>query len=132
MDAGKRGSAPGEPGALRRVDEVGLRCQLVADVLEDLAHDRAQEEQGDDHDDRDEGEKQTVLNESLAFLVLALETSQKSADEFLIMCLGPPFLKICCRSVRCAPGNEHGRMVLPPSAARAYLAPERRSCQVPP
>ena len=50
-----------------------MPLQVVADVLEDLAHDRAQEEQGDDHDDRDEGQEQTVLNESLAFLVLATE-----------------------------------------------------------
>ena len=50
-----------------------LAVQVVADVLEDLAHDRAQEEQGDDHDDRNEGQEQTVLNESLAFLVLVAE-----------------------------------------------------------
>ena len=55
--------------------------QVVADVLEDLAHDRAQEEQGHDHDDRDEGQEQTVLNQSLAVLFLASELGEKSADE---------------------------------------------------
>ena len=74
-------SASGEPEALP-VDEVELG-ELVADVAEDVRNERAKEQQRDDHDDRDEGEKQTVLNEGLSFLVGALETSQKSADEVL-------------------------------------------------
>ena len=46
-----------------------------------LAHDRAQEDEGHDHDDRDEGQEQTVLDERLTFLILAAEPSKKSADE---------------------------------------------------
>ena len=78
---------------MRFVDGLGA-VEVVADVLEDLADDRAQEEQGDDHDDRDEGEQKTVLDERLTFLVLALEASQKSADEVLDhVCCVPPFRK---------------------------------------
>ena len=58
-----------------------LCLKAGADVLEDPAHDRAKEDQGDDHDDGDEGEQKTVLNERLTFLVLTLESGQKSADE---------------------------------------------------
>jgi hypothetical protein len=77
--------------SLRSLDGLGA-VEVVADVLEDLADDRAQEEQGDDHDDRDEGEEQTVLDERLTLLIVALETSQKIADEVLdhVECV-PPF-----------------------------------------
>jgi hypothetical protein len=72
----------------------GLRAlQVRTDVLENLAHDRAQEDQGDDHDDGNKGEKQTVLNESLAFLILAPKLREKIADELKHMRAGPPFLK---------------------------------------
>jgi hypothetical protein len=86
---GQRKSAPGEPEALP-FDEVELG-ELVADVAEDVRNERAKEQQRDDHDDRDEGEKQTVLNEGLTFLIGALETSQKSADEVLDHVLGTSF-----------------------------------------
>ena len=55
--------------------------QVVADVLEDLADDWAEEDQGDDHDNRDQGQKQTVLYERLAILILTPEAGKKSADE---------------------------------------------------
>ena len=74
----------GDPGGLAVSSVAWLgsgALQVVADVLEDLAHDRAQEEQGDDHDDRDKGQEQTVLNERLAFLVLTVEPVEKSANE---------------------------------------------------
>ena len=58
-----------------------LALQVLADVLEDLANDRAQEEKRHDHDDRDQGQEQTVLNERLAILVLATEPIEKRADE---------------------------------------------------
>jgi hypothetical protein len=70
-----------------------LSVQVVADVLEDLAHDRAQEEQGHDHDDRNKGQEQSVLNESLAFLVLAAVLGEKRTVELKHMCALPPFLK---------------------------------------
>src|SRR5207253_6214466 len=54
--------------------------QVRADVLEDSAHDRAQEEQGNDHDDGDKGEQQTVLDECLALLIVLTELREKSAD----------------------------------------------------
>jgi hypothetical protein len=60
-------------------NERGL-LQRSADVLEQLADDRAQEQQGDDHDDRDEGEKKTVLNEGLAFLILTPEAGAELID----------------------------------------------------
>ena len=66
--------------------------QAGADVLEDAAHDRAEEDEGDDHDNRDQGQKQTVLDERLAFLILAAETSEKSADELKHSFAIPPFL----------------------------------------
>src|SRR6185503_16670572 len=66
--------------------------ELVADVAEDVRDQRAQEEKSHDHDDRNEGEKQTVLNESLAFLVRALNASEKSADDVTNHeVLEPPF-----------------------------------------
>src|SRR5919206_2694258 len=45
----------------------------VADRAEDLAHLLTQEDQGDDRHDRDEGEDQRVLRETLAFLVVPVE-----------------------------------------------------------
>src|SRR5690606_19293189 len=65
--------------------------QVLADVLEDLTDDRAQEEQGDDHNDRDEGEQQAVLDERLPLLVVTLEARQKSADEGDHVVAVPPF-----------------------------------------
>ena len=102
---------------------------VLADVAEDVRDDRAQEEQGDDHDDRDEGEKQTVLNEGLAFLVVALETSQKSADEVLIIVLGTSFPEDLLPERKARIRQRNGRMVLPAPSSGPYLAPERRSCQ---
>src|SRR3990172_12993642 len=65
------------PRALRRVSSDAVRgsgaLQVGADVLEDLAHNRAEEDECHDHDDRDEGQEQTVLDERLAFLILAAE-----------------------------------------------------------
>ena len=55
--------------------------QVLADVLEDLAGEGAEEEQCHDHDDRDQGQKQTVLYERLAILILTPEAGKKSADE---------------------------------------------------
>jgi len=66
--------------------------QVLAHVLEDLANDRAEEDEGHDHNDRDEGQKQTVLDERLAFLILAAETGKKSADELKHSFAIPPFL----------------------------------------
>src|SRR5207247_7184259 len=66
--------------------------QVGADVLEDLAHDWAKENQGHDHDDRDEGQEQTVLDERLTFLILAAELGQKSDDELNHSFEIPPFL----------------------------------------
>jgi hypothetical protein len=73
--------------------DASLSLQVPTYVLEDLAHDRAQEEQGNDHDDGNQGEEQTVLNESLAFLILAPKLREKIADELKHMRAGPPFLK---------------------------------------
>ena len=66
--------------------------KVLGNVAEDLADDRAQEEQGDDHDDRDEGEQQAVLDERLTFLVFPMEASEKSADELKHVLQVPPFL----------------------------------------
>ena len=87
--AGQRKAPRANP---RRFSSTSVELgELVADVAEDVRDQRAKEQQRHDHDDRDEGEKQTVLNEGLTFLIGALETSQKSADEVLIMCLGTSF-----------------------------------------
>ena len=73
--------------------EAGLGgLQVATDVLEDLAHNRAQEDEGDDHDNRDQGQKQTLLDERLAVLILAAEASKKSADELKHSYAIPPFL----------------------------------------
>jgi hypothetical protein len=52
-------------------------CRVVldgrADGAQDLADLRAQEDQGDDRHDRDEGEDQRVLGETLAFLVIPVK-----------------------------------------------------------
>src|SRR5438309_2878526 len=69
------------PGALHVRCFRSLALQVLADVLEDLADNRAEEDEGHDHDDRDEGQKQTVLDERLTFLIVAAELGQKSADE---------------------------------------------------
>src|SRR6266567_1918318 len=72
--ADQRQSPRREAGGSASVRAVGLATRQVrADVLEDAAHDRAQEEQGNDHDDGDEGEEQTVLNERLAVLIVLAE-----------------------------------------------------------
>ena len=72
----QKGESPREsPGALAvsSDDERGSGAlQVVADVLEDLAHNRAEE---------DEGQEQPVLDERLAILILAAEVGKKSADE---------------------------------------------------
>src|SRR3954464_622152 len=52
------------------------QLDVLADGAEDLADRRAQEEQGEDRHDGDEGEDQRVLRETLAFLV-AIEQSNK-------------------------------------------------------
>src|SRR6185295_5578289 len=53
------------------------RCRVVLDGRADGAKDpadlRAQEDQGDDRHDRDEGEDQRVLRETLAFLVIPVK-----------------------------------------------------------
>ena len=67
--------------------------QVRADVLEDLAHDRAKEQKGGDHDDRNEGEKQTVLDERLTFLIPSAEPGEKRADELKHEFALPPFLR---------------------------------------
>jgi hypothetical protein len=85
-----KGKAPRANPRRFPFDAVEL-AELVADVAEDVRNERAKEQQRDDHDDRDEGEKQTVLNEGLTFLIGALETSQKSADEVLDHVLGTSF-----------------------------------------
>src|SRR3954452_16958284 len=53
------------------------RLDVLADRAENLADRCAQEEQGEDRHDGDEGEDQRVLRETLAFLV-AIEKSNKS------------------------------------------------------
>jgi hypothetical protein len=67
--------------------------EVLGDVAEDLAHDRAKEQKGHDHDDRNQGQEQTVLNEGLAFLILPREASKKSADELKHALQVPPFLE---------------------------------------
>ena len=94
--AGTKGESP------RRRNGGGSPCedlrglgalQVLTNVLENLAHDWAQEDEGDDHDNRDQGQEQSVLDERLAFLILAAETSQKIADEQLKHSFAiPPFL----------------------------------------
>src|SRR5687768_3603727 len=77
-----------------RLDGVKRR----ADVLEQSTDDRAEEKQGHDDDDRDQSEKQPILNESLAFLVVAPEASEKIADEVHDHVRAvPPFRKNLCR-----------------------------------
>lgn len=58
-----------------------LLLKVLPDIPEDLADDWAEEQQSHDHDDRDEGQEQTVLNKGLTLLILAPEPSDKSADE---------------------------------------------------
>jgi len=132
----RRQTTAERPGRTRGApsDQV-CRCsgELVADVAEDVRNERAQEEQRDDHDDRDEGEKQTVLNESLAFLVLALEASQKSADELTDDHVRGDLLseKICSRSVGSIKRLRNGPMVLSSPAAWRTLRSVGAFCQVP-
>src|SRR5436190_2174929 len=59
---------------------VGRQLDVLADGAEDLADRRAQEEQGEDRHDRDEGEDQRVLRETLAFLVTP-ESAEERGDE---------------------------------------------------
>ena len=67
--------------------------EVLGDVAEDLAHDRAKEQKSHDHDNRDQGQEQTVLNEGLSFLVLTREPREKSADELKHALQVPPFLE---------------------------------------
>jgi hypothetical protein len=67
--------------------------KVLSDVAEDLAHDGAKEQKSHDHDNRDQGQEQTVLNEGLSFLVLMREPSEKSADELKHALQVPPFLE---------------------------------------
>jgi hypothetical protein len=53
----------------------------AAHGAEDLAHLGAQEDQGDDRHDGDEGEDQRVLRETLAVLVVSIENHEDSRDE---------------------------------------------------
>jgi hypothetical protein len=85
--------APGdEPRGHRFAVSLDL-LEVLGDVAEDLAHDRAKEQKGHDHDDRNQGQEQTVLNEGLSFLVLPREASEKSADELKHALQVPPFLE---------------------------------------
>src|SRR5438552_3813814 len=70
-----RTAGPDRPGGSSVWRKRGL--DRAADRAEDLADLTAQEDQGDDRNDRDEGEDQRVLGETLAFLV-ATERSNKS------------------------------------------------------
>jgi hypothetical protein len=94
------GKPPGLSRGVSAEFEAGLDVvKRRADVLEQLADDRAKEDQGHDDDDRDQGEQQTVLNERLALLIVALETSQKIADEKLHVFWDLLSEKICSESV---------------------------------
>src|SRR5688500_5244716 len=116
-------------GSCRVLDRLDV-IKRRADVLEQLADDRAKEDQGNDNDDRDQGEKQSVLNESLTILVLALEASQKSADEVLDhVGAVPPFRKNLCRQ-----RMQSIRQVIWPNGPAttgrvAYLAPRTHGSQ---
>src|SRR5260370_1414133 len=57
------------PGALYVQCRRSLALQVLADVLEDLADDGAEEDEGHDHDDRNERQQQTVLDERLTLLI---------------------------------------------------------------
>src|SRR3954464_1993743 len=65
------------------------QLDVLTDRAEDLADRRAQEEQGEDRHDGDEGEDQRVLRETLAFLV-AIEESDESSKHW---CSLPPSLR---------------------------------------
>lgn len=61
-------------------------CRLlerVADGREDAADERTQDDQGRDHDDRDEGKQQAVLDQGLPFLVITTKLREKIADKKL-------------------------------------------------
>src|SRR6476661_737921 len=62
----------------------GPSSHRVADVRDDLADLTAQEDQGNDRDDRDEGEDQRVLGEalSLGFMQEPRESRAKANDPF--------------------------------------------------
>ena len=93
--------APGLiPGAFLRMTFLDA-VERRPNVLEDLADDRAEEDERHDHDDRNEGQKQTVLYERLAFLIFAVEPSEKSPDDLNHSFAIPPFLGDWLRQRRC-------------------------------
>ena len=65
----ERTACPDREGGPHSDQESGVRLDGDADVVEDRGDLAAQEKQGDDGDDRDEGEDQRVFGETLAFLV---------------------------------------------------------------
>src|SRR5207253_215050 len=73
---------PPGPVRLRRFRFTSGWAQLdrVADLAEDRADRGAQEEQGDDRNDRDEGEDQRVLRETLAFLVTSKDAEERGNE----------------------------------------------------
>ena len=76
--------APGIPGASACLAMPGwaqVPCRLSPTFWKIWLTIGPRKMQGDDHDDRNEGQKQTVLDERLAFLVLAAKLGEKSADE---------------------------------------------------
>src|SRR5919107_1326716 len=76
---------------VRVASEVTLRSHRVTDDAEDVADLAAQENQGQDRDDGDEGEDQRVLREALPFLVTIEEIDDGGVN---LKHLGlPPFIR---------------------------------------
>ena len=71
---------PPGPKARRFDCRSGSVLDARADRVQDPRDLAAQEEEGDDRDDRDEGEDQRVLRETLAFLVPA-KRGEKSGEQ---------------------------------------------------
>ena len=67
-DSGSIGikKAPGKPGA-SFLHCTAVLLEAVVDLGEDVADDRAKQGEDGDHDDGDQDEDQSVLNQTLAF-----------------------------------------------------------------